>query len=164
MTEVKDRPILYMLIGIPYAGKSTYTRSLHHCRKLSTDDYIERMAEQWKVNYNDAFRIFYREAEQNLEIQLSDAIRNDVDIVWDQTNVSQKSRAKKLAKIPDHYYKIAVFFETPSDEELNRRIAKRSEKIIPEHALLTMKRQLEIPTKEEGFDEIIFHHDIIQGE
>lgn len=159
-----DKPILYMLIGIPYAGKSTYTRKLSHCNVLSTDNHIEAMASWTNLSYNEAFKLFYKEAEFNLNEKLHEFTSNGYDFVWDQTNITKKSRAKKLAKIPDNYHKIAVFFPTPDDEELNRRIASRKDKVIPKHALQQMKKQLEFPDITEGFDEIIVHHDVVTKE
>jgi predicted kinase len=74
--------------------------------------------------------------------------------VWDQTNTSRKSRAKKLLQLSE-YNKIAVFFETPPDVVLDKRLASRPGKEIPDYVMRTMKENLEYPTLEEGFDVIM---------
>ena len=76
-------------------------------------------------------------------------------MIWDQTNVSKKSRAPKLAMVPDHYEKIAVVFATPDDEELQRRLGSRPGKSIPAHIVMGMASSLQQPTYDEGFDDII---------
>lgn len=84
-----------------------------------------------------------------------DAIANNMDIVWDRTNLTAKSRASKLSQIPDNYNKVAVFFSTPPDIELKRRLDSRPGKTIPANIVLGMKSQLETPTTSEGFDKVI---------
>jgi gluconate kinase len=49
---------------------------------------------------------------------------------------------------------IAVVFRTPEPEEHSRRLASRPGKVIPDHVLQSMVSTFEIPTEEEGFDEI----------
>jgi len=78
---------------------------------------------------------------------------NNKDVIWDQTNLTAKSRAAKLKMLPD-YYKIAVVFKTPDAEEHARRLASRPGKSIPEGVLRSMAANLELPTEAEGFQEI----------
>ena len=77
------------------------------------------------------------------------------DVIWDQTNVTAKTRGKKLNRVPAHYEKVAVYFVTPADAELKQRLANRPGKTIPANIVMGMVSQLEMPTAEEGFDRII---------
>ena len=72
-----------------------------------------------------------------------------------RTNLTAKARAGKLSQIPKTYRKIAVFFPTPNEKELQRRLASRPGKNIPSNIVMGMKSQLQAPTTAEGFDEII---------
>ena len=90
-----------------------------------------------------------------MNAELRQAIRDKADVVWDQTNLTKKSRAPKLAQIPDTYEKVAVYFSTPSDQELKRRLDGRIGKTIPANVVLAMKSQLESPAQSEGFDRVI---------
>jgi gluconate kinase len=75
------------------------------------------------------------------------------DIIWDQTSTSLASRKRKFNMLPD-YYAIAVVFPTPDPEELDRRLNSRPGKHIPHSVMRFMIDTLDIPTEDEGFNEI----------
>jgi predicted kinase len=79
----------------------------------------------------------------------------NADILWDQTNLTKKSRKGKLLQVPPHYTKVAVFFSIPNLEELQRRLDSRAGKTIPRHVVADMIKSLEEPSLEEGFDLIV---------
>lgn len=143
-----------MLIGVPGAGKTTWIKNnKKDAVVLSTDNYIERYAMKTGKTYNDMFKELIGTATKEMDRDLAHAIENGRDIIWDQTNLTPKSRKSKLSKIPSNYRKIAVFFSVPKD--LRDRLASRPGKTIPEPVILSMINQLTPPSKEEGFDEII---------
>lgn len=150
-------PSLYMLVGVPGSGKSTWRAhaNLNHAVMLSTDDWIEAKAASQGKTYSEVFDSEVGAATQSMMRDLAGAIKADQDIVWDQTNLTAKSRARKLRQIPASYRKVAVFFPNPSPEELARRLAGREGKTIPAGVIKSMISQLEMPTTAEGFDEVI---------
>jgi len=154
---VMNEPTIYMLVGVPGSGKSTWLSKQDKTNAvvLSTDDYIERVALASGSTYSDVFKNSIEDASQNLENELAVAIKGKKDIYWDQTNLTARARSKKLDKIPSEYRKVAVFFKTPDDAELKRRLSSRPGKIIPANILMAMRSQLEIPTVDEGFDRVI---------
>lgn len=147
---------LVMFCGIPTSGKSTYVKKLkkmdywHNAVVLSTDDYIEKVAEENGKTYNEVFKSTIDEATHHLEFSLKDAIANNKDIFWDQTNLSVKTRKQKLSNIPLQYRKGAVYFEVSLEEALERN-KNRAGKTIPENTLKQMHSSFVIPTIEEGF-------------
>jgi predicted kinase len=159
----EERPTLYMLIGLPASGKSTwYSKNFLSMNTISnnfwlasTDNFIEQVALKKGSTYNEVFESTIKEAEALLYDTVKEALLEDADIVWDQTNLSKKSRAKKLAMIPDTYQKIAVYFHKPSDEEWERRLVSRPGKTIPKEVLKRMAATIEEPSFDEGFDVII---------
>ena len=82
-----------------------------------------------------------------------DAVRDGMDIVWDQTSTTVKSRRRKF-KMLSGYHMIAVVFRTPDDTTLSKRLLSRNGKNIPWDVVQKMKSQFVMPTKEEGFHEI----------
>lgn len=156
MTEFKS-PVLVMLCGVPTSGKSTYVRQ-HEFDKsdyvlISTDHWIDHVSKLLSITYDAAFSDHIAWATKQMEYVLGASIFHDRNIVWDQTNLTPKTRKQKLKMIPNHYKKVAVYFEI-SEEESMIRNQKREGKIIPPNTLLSMHKSFTIPTVEEGFDEI----------
>lgn len=148
-------PTLYMLVGVPATGKSTWLESNRQGGVvLSTDSYIDAAAQQQGKTYNEVFKSEVGAATSRMKQDLRRAVAADEDIYWDQTNLTAKNRAGKLSKIPDHYRKVAVVFEVPSREEWLRRLDNRPGKTIPRDVLVNMLKSFEMPTRAEGFDEI----------
>lgn len=146
-------PTLYMLIGVPGSGKTTWIRNhKHDAVVLSTDDKIEAEAERSGKTYSEVFHDTIKHATSQMQDDMIRAVRERRDIIWDQTNITAKSRRGKLSQIPKDYRKVAVFFPVPPD--LRERLAGRPGKNIPEPVVLSMINQLEPPSKSEGFDEI----------
>jgi predicted kinase len=146
-----------MLCGIPTSGKSTYVEKLKKLDYwkdavvLSTDDYIEREAKRMGLTYNQIFDDVIDNATRELELQLNMAKDKGKDIIWDQTNLSVKTRKKKLRKLPSFYRRGVVYFEVSLEEALERN-KNREGKFIPESILKRMWHQFEIPTRNEDFD------------
>ena len=118
---------------------------------LSTDDYIEKQAQRCGLTYNQIFDDVIDDATRELELELSMAKDKGKNIIWDQTNLSVKTRKKKLSKLPSFYHRGVVCFEILLEEALERN-KHREGKFIPESILKRMWHQFEIPTLEEDFD------------
>lgn len=149
-------PTLYMLVGVPGSGKSTWVSNQNwtgDCTVVSSDRFIDDEAARLGKTYNDIFNDYVKIATKLMENHVAVAQANNLNIIWDQTNVSAKSRAKKLAMLPN-YEKIAVVFKTPDEAELTRRLASRPGKSIPDIAMRSMIDNFEMPTEDEGFKEI----------
>lgn len=154
MTEKKE---FVMLVGLPGSGKSTL-RNEKYWRKdgwavISSDDYIEGVAAAYGKTYNEVFLASAKEATKNLWIALDAALKGNMNIVWDQTNLSVEKRKLILDKIPENYWKKCFVFEA-SRTERNRRCDGRAGKTIPWSVVDSMEKTYVSPTIGEGFDEI----------
>ena len=154
---------LIMMCGIPCSGKSTYIRRgtentdvFDEYVILSTDDYIEEYAKANDKTYNEVFDEAIQEATTRMYKDLELAIQRGKSIIWDQTNVSRKSRIKKLKKVPDTYTKTAVVLPISLEDAIIRN-SQRANKFIPRSVIHRMYHQFEIPTEDEGFDVIMTH-------
>ena len=151
-------PKVYMLIGVPGSGKSTWVANQEWAKDIpvvSSDKFIDEHAAKEGKTYNDVFADYVKIATRLMDNQVLICKANNTDIIWDQTNTSAKSRKAKLDKL-DGYKKIAVYFPTPEKEELDNRLAQRVGKHIPSSVMSSMIANLEVPTEEEGFNEIWF--------
>ena len=146
-----------MLAGIPCSGKSTYVEKLkkitywENAVVLSTDAYIEKQVQRLGRTYNEIFDDVIDDATRELELEFIMAKDKGRDIIWDQTNLTVKTRRKKLSKLPSWYHRGAVYFEISLEEALKRN-ETREGKFIPESIIKRMYHQFEIPTINEGFD------------
>ncbi len=146
----------YQLIGVPGAGKSTWVNSqnwANDCAYISTDKFVEAHARSVGKTYSEVFDEFMPHAVKLMADEVVAAREAGKDIIWDQTSTSVKSRVRKFNMLPD-YEHIAVVFKTPDEVELNRRLANRPGKNIPDHVMRSMIKHFEMPTEEEGFKEI----------
>jgi predicted kinase len=146
---------LYMLIGVPSSGKSTWIAGqdwAKDCVLVSTDKLIDIEAGRQGKTYNDVFKDYIDAATKLMNEDVREAVAAGKDIIWDQTNTGRRSRAAKLAMAPG-YYKIAVVFATPEEAEWQRRLDGRPGKHIPKAVLKAMSEGLQLPTEDE-FDEI----------
>ena len=149
-------PKVYVLVGVPGSGKSTWIAQqdwARDCSIVSTDHWIEVFARELGRTYSEVFDLFMPAAVRAMSAQVALAQQQGRDIVWDQTSVSVASRAKKFASLPD-YEHVAVVFATPEPAELARRLAQRPGKVIPESVVQHMINTFELPTESEGYREI----------
>ena len=149
-------PKCYQLIGVPGSGKSTWVAEQDWaltCAHISTDKWVEIYAREVGLTYSEIFEDFMPAAVDLMAKEVVAAREMGRNIIWDQTSTTVASRAKKFRMLPD-YEHIAVVFKTPNEEELNRRLASRPGKNIPDHVIRGMIEGFEMPTEEESFTQI----------
>jgi predicted kinase len=149
-------PKCYQLIGVPCAGKSTWTKSqqwILGIEYVSTDHHVEAYAKSVGKTYSEVFREFMPRAVELMAQEVVDARTAGRDVIWDQTSTTISSRTRKFNMLPD-YYHIAVVFPTPEIALLKERLACRPGKEIPWEVVQGMIDNFEYPTEDEGFKEI----------
>ena len=147
---------LYVLVGVPGSGKSTWVKNqdwAKDCVVVSTDAFVEDYAKQQGKTYSEVFKEYMPTAVEKMAEQVVFCRQNNLDIIWDQTSTTISSRQRKFNMLPN-YYSIAVVFRTPPDEELKKRLESRGGKKIPWSVIESMRNNWEEPTEEEGFNEI----------
>ena len=153
----KNKKITF-LIGPPASGKSTWVSKYgRNSVIISRDDIVDKLRVRYGWSYAETFKHhqFQKNVNQFLKKRISLALNSGRDIVVDMTNMSKKSRAGILNKVPLDYEKHAVVFNVSRDE-LIRRLKKRKEetgKEVPVDVVDMMIRRFEPPTRQE-FDKI----------
>ena len=145
-------PKLYVLVGVPGSGKTTWIKNQDWALGLiivSTDAFVEDYARQQGKTYSEVFDEYMPTAVKLMAEQVTRARDSGHTIIWDQTSTTKASRARKFNMLPD-YYAIAVVFGTPSRIELRRRLDSRPGKEIPQVVIESMIAGFEMPTEEEG--------------
>jgi len=151
-------PKCYQLVGVPGSGKSTWIKNqtwMLGMPVVCTDTFVEDYAKKQGKTYSEVFDEYMPIAVKLMANQAKICEANGLDLIWDQTSTTIASRARKFNTLP-RYEHIAVVFTTPEPEELARRLASRPGKEIPDDVMRSMIDGFEMPTEEEGFDEIWF--------
>jgi len=155
------KPIAYMLVGVPGSGKSTWAEPFltkNGFQLASTDAYIENTAKLLGKTYGDVFKATIGEATKNMETQINKFLADSQNLIWDQTNLSMKSRRAKLNRLLDAGYDVtAVAFEIPTGILESRRKQREAEtgKAIDPNICETMGKTYQRPTRLEGFTRVI---------
>ena len=148
-----------ILCGVPGAGKSFARESIittmTDCRVISTDDYIEKVAADLGKTYSEVFADTIDAAQGAMNVMLTFAIGERLNIIHDQTNLTPKKRKSLLSRVPSKdYSRIAIYCEIDEDSQKSR-LERRVGKFIPPSVLSDMQRNYVRPTLDEGFDAVI---------
>ena len=146
------KPHCYFLVGLPGSGKSTWADSRFLLPIVGTDQWIDRFAAELGATYNEVFDSHIKEATRLFDMQINDLVYQGRDFVWDQTNLTVKSRKAKLSRLKGYDVSAVVFDIDPT--VLAERQAQRPGKTIPSHVLKSMASSYQEPTLEEGFSRI----------
>jgi len=145
--EIKiEKPICYMLVGLPGCGKTTWRNktigvlsSIHGLfQVVSSDEWIEAYAHKTFRTYDDVFKEYVPTASQLMHRQLEEAISNKWNILWDQTNLTEKAWKFKLDRVKKAGYEtVAILFLTDPALCVERQ-KLRPGKNIPNNVFMQM--------------------------
>jgi predicted kinase len=144
---------LYILTGLPGAGKTTYTRrELAGAVRISLDDLRLMMS---GVAYDPRYEpMVAAAATALLEALLARAGVEGYDVVFDATNVTREWRARAIAQARRHGVEPhAVYFAVPLAVAAERNRARPQ--VVPDDVLRRFAEALEPPTLDEGFAAIV---------
>jgi predicted kinase len=153
------------MVGLPASGKSTRVSDMTTMDRdafvYSTDNILERIAEQLGKTYNEVFEKHIKSAQTEADIWLAEAMKHGLNIIWDQTNLTVKKRRSIIDRMRRAGYAVECeCFEKPETvkdiAEWNHRLHNRTGKTIPDHILANMARTFVLPTTAEGFDRVAY--------
>ncbi len=131
-------PQMILLIGIPGSGKSTFS-AMHFPQEYAR---ISR----------DVLRTRARVASALVE-----ALEARRNIVIDNTNVSRLERERFILPAREAGYRVAGYYFQSRIEDCLKRNAQRSGMArVPDVAIFARARDLELPSFDEGFDELFY--------
>jgi tRNA uridine 5-carbamoylmethylation protein Kti12 len=154
-------PFVLILIGPPLSGKTFFIKKLKEeidieFDVISRDEIL--MEVYGSDDYNKAFNnVDQKEVDKQLLNRLKSSSYSEKNVIIDMTNMKSKRRRYNLSFF-QNYYKIAVIFPILSDEEYEKRNAKRTKdenKTIPMSVIKNMISSYQPIKKQEEFDRII---------
>ena len=127
-----------IFIGIPASGKSSFFESNFK------DKYIH-------INL-DTLNTRNKEAEL-----LNDCIKKEKSFVVDNTNPTKDDRRRYILPAKDAGYCVkGYFFQSILADCIARNENRTGKAKIPDIAIVSKSNELELPSAEEGFDELYF--------
>jgi predicted kinase len=148
-----DNPTLYILIGVPGSGKSTYAEELFQKSEcgvaLVSSDQIRKSLYGDESCQDNPKRVFAIAHQATI-----DQLNKSYDVIFDATNIYAKDRMDLILKVCFEVKKpvrfVAVYFDTPISECIKRQDLR--ERKVPTKVIEKMGRQIDKPTFQEGFD------------
>ena len=142
---------LYLLVGLPGSGKSTYATTLSSKLKNST------------LRSNDNLRTELLGDIENQEhnAEIGDLCQSLViadlyagkDVIFDATNLYRKHRKEFLQKLSlIQCKKICIYLKAPVETCWTRTIKRGRE--VPYDTILRMHDRMRVPSEDEGWDSI----------
>lgn len=131
--------ILYVMCGIPASGKSTFSKQFAESNELVRFSY-------------DEMRCFDL---SDLMHPTINALKEGQNVIIDNVNNRIAGRKKILnyvAGIPCK--KILIFMDTSLEECVKKNSLRKYP--LPEHFINGMQHAMQLPTLDEGWDEIIY--------
>jgi predicted kinase len=136
---------IYMMIGLPGSGKSTYIKeNLQNLPIVSKDEMRVKI---FRKDYDQANEIYISRISQYICDLL---IENNISFILDETH-SKKDRRKKIIDRYKNKCKIIGIFINEKPE-----ICKERRINFPEEIMDKKIKEFEVPTEDEGFNKLIY--------
>lgn len=148
---------LYMMVGIPGSGKSTWI--LNHQAKfkrpykvVSRDQIRFSLVGEDEEYFSKEKEVFEKFVEA-----IKEGLDSDLDVYADATHLNEASRSKLLRALGTSLkgVKVEAIVIRPSFDTIVKQNAQRSgREFVPLSVIRRMNYQFTMPTEEEGFDRI----------
>lgn len=152
-------PTFYMMVGLPASGKTTKAKWIEEnypCIEKVVAISSDALREELLGDIEDQSR--NREIFDILHSLVKAELYHGNSVVYDATNLNSKRRKEFLESLdllPCR--KVCIFMSTPYEMCLERN--QNRERRVPIKAMQKMKRSLDKPTLDEGWDDIYIEED-----
>lgn len=140
---------LYVMIGIPGSGKSTYAKNISNTVVVNSEDIRFELTN----DYSDMSR--NAEVFDILEERLETLLKDNKNAVYDATNTNKYKRRRVTERFKDLASEIVyIFMDTPLSIAIERN--EKRERKTPESVIESMYEYMSIPTiVTDNYDKLI---------
>jgi predicted kinase len=130
-----------LLVGLPASGKSTFYQ------QRFADTHTQISKDLWPKSANKG-------ARQARELRA--ALAAGASVVVDNTNPTVADRAETIAVARELGARvIGYYFAATTRESIGRNRGREGKARVPDVAIFTAAKRMVVPTREEGFDELM---------
>lgn len=148
--------VFILLMGLPGAGKSTLARQLYRrfsLRTISYDNTLRFIGKRNGLNFEEASKVYYKQAFMTVTNQLKVAMANGESVVYDSTGMYLSRRLNRLSFVPDDYVTIGIYLpielQTALDRVKRRFDQAPSESYFDADYITNMHNKQQVPTADE---------------
>ena len=145
----------YMLVGLMGSGKSTLAEKLFYeigeSMIISSDETRKYLFGDVSFQGDNA-RVF-----EEMKIQTEKALADGINVIYDATNLSRKKRMALIKNLKFADKKIVFYVATSFERCVKNDLGRYRN--VGEEVIKRAYKQLQIPIKSEGWDEVHFVYD-----
>lgn len=157
---------LYMMMGLPGSGKTTFAHTYFKNQSGLPPVYISRdeirfgILEKYNVDTEDEYFAYEVEVYEKFCNQIILYLKKGYDVIADATHLTDGSRWKLINRISDYYDKwIIIFLNTDVKKCIENNRKRTGLARVPENVIYDMNRIMEYPSLNKdmlrrGVDEI----------
>lgn len=153
---MKHKPMLYIMIGAPGSGKSTFANKTFESKIdtiiVSRDNIRFKMLEDTDEYFSKEDKVF-----EAFYTSIADLLKSGIDVVADATHLNKAGRAKLVDHVNSiyaDYYITFVYIDTGLSLCLERNKYREGRAKVPDDTLKNMYYRIVRPSFDE-FDNII---------
>ena len=140
---------LYLVIGLPGSGKSTYIKEHFKDSFIISRDEIRLELKGESSKYFENEKEVFNEFVYRIQIALD---KDDKNVIADATHINQRSRNKLLNKLKLQDVKIHILFiNTPLEKCLERNHNRDESERVPDKFIFDIYKRLELPSHNEKY-------------
>lgn len=139
---------VYVLVGLPGAGKTTYAKTMLKNTVILGTDMIRKEYYGKEMTPRGYVRV-----RRELVRRVAKATAAGRDVAVDCTNLTKKRRRRLLLALPEGCRVIAVWIKTPLIQALKNNAARSRH--VPVPGILFLNLLLQEPDASEGFYEVM---------
>lgn len=140
-------PKLYILCGLPYSGKSLFSKEIEKTKSIKRISFDEIFDNLKKLNEGITYEIGVKDVDKTL----TEELKKGNSVIYDSTNLSfrRRSELKKLAELAGAQF-VVIYIKTSEEEIFKRKaqglIDRSHQNVLSDKDINDAIKKLEIPT------------------